>query len=76
MAQGNLQPTPRVAQGGQRDAAHAAQGPECSSHCRKSKWRREEDMQRFRAPGPRAGGQHSRCSWEMLGQTWACRQAG
>ena len=76
VAQGNLQPGPRVAQGGQRDAAHAVRGLESSSRCRKSKQRREEDMQRFRAPGPRAGGECSCCSWEMLGQPWACPQVG
>lgn len=76
VAQGNLQPCPRVAQGGWRGAAHTAWGLERSSHCRKSKQRRGEDMQRFRGPGSRAGEERSCCSQEMLGQRWACPQVG
>lgn len=76
VAQENLQPHPRAAQGGWRDAAHAAWGLESSSRCRKSKRRGEENMQRFRAPGPRAGGERSCCSWETLGQPRACPQVG
>lgn len=72
VAQRDTQLGPGVTQSGWRDAVHAAQGPERSSCCRKSKQRRKEDMQRFRAPGPGAEGQHSSCSWEMLRLLWAC----
>ena len=76
VAQANLQPGPRVAQGGRRGAALAGQRLERSSCCQESKWRRQEDMQRFRAPGLRAGGERSCCSRVMLGQPWACPPAG